>query len=149
MPKTAIRFDESSAWTPTAIWARQASDRRTESPSACARRTLSTARPVLFFSSPSVRRISSAGVEAVPIEIEDGTLEVGEASEAQRLDGANHGGVGRACVAAQRCRRARENNLAIFADELQHAMSGCAEPFVRPTQESVEIVTDLQRRRTH
>ena len=59
--------------TLAAIWVRHFSDRRTSRPSACACNMPSSAWPVAFSRSTSVRRMSSAGVEA-GLRVQNGAL---------------------------------------------------------------------------
>jgi hypothetical protein len=74
-----------------------------------------------------------------PERVENGALEITQPGEAEGLDGANHGGVGRVGEIAEHRRRARQRDLAIFIDEPRDAAAGRAEPGIGGAQQPIKL----------
>ncbi len=86
--------------------------------------------------------MSSAGVETVA-EFKMARLSVGQAGEAQGLNGAQHGGVGGADAGAERGGGTRQHDLPIFIDEFRHAQAGGAELLIGPPQHAIEVSSGI------
>ena len=91
--------------------------------------------------------MSLAGLESLPESVENGAFEIAQPGEAEGLDGANHGGIGRVGQIAEHRRRARQRDLAIFIDEPRDAAAGDAKPGVGGAQQPIKLAVGAHRRR--